>query len=103
MIPPNQHERLHIRQDLGIAPRSFVSSGLENEANCTEDYIHNLKWAAASMYGGKCDFSSYRKFIDRYGSLQLGLIRPYRLNMVFSLLWSFSQKFRGRRRPKSTQ
>jgi len=78
------HERLHIRQDLGVAPRSFVSSGLEDESNCTEDYIHNLKWAAASMYGGKCDFSSDGKFTDR--SLQLELIRPYRLNMVFSLL-----------------
>ena len=37
----------------GTAQPSFISTCLEDEAANSEEYIENLKWTAASMYGGK--------------------------------------------------
>lgn len=39
----------------GIAPSSFVSNLLENEASLTADELHNIKWAAGSLYSGGAD------------------------------------------------
>ncbi|KZP21003.1 cytochrome P450 [Athelia psychrophila] len=39
----------------GVAPPSFVSYLLENEASATADELHNMKWAAGSLYSGGAD------------------------------------------------
>ncbi|KZP14482.1 cytochrome P450, partial [Athelia psychrophila] len=39
----------------GVAPPSFVSSLLENEASLTADELYNIKWAAGAMYAGAAD------------------------------------------------
>ncbi|KAF9526842.1 cytochrome P450 [Crepidotus variabilis] len=39
----------------GTAVPSFVSTGLEDEASRSSEYIRDLKWTAASLYGGGAD------------------------------------------------
>ncbi|KAF7967529.1 hypothetical protein HWV62_33982 [Athelia sp. TMB] len=39
----------------GVAPPSLVSNALENEASLTAQELHNIKWAAGSMYSGGAD------------------------------------------------
>ena len=39
----------------GVAPPSFLSNLLENEASLTADEVRNIKWATGSLYTGGAD------------------------------------------------
>lgn len=56
----------------GVAPPSLVSNALENEASLTAQELHNIKWAAGSMYSGGADtvrsFPSMRRLMLTYCS-----------------------------------
>lgn len=48
----------------GVAPPSFVSNLLENEASLTADDIYNIKWAAGSLYSGGADTVCWLSFVS---------------------------------------
>lgn len=64
----------------GVAPPSFVSNLLENEASLTADDIYNIKWAAGSLYSGGAD--TVRRLISA-SFLQFLLTRGCRLSPLF--------------------